>query len=340
MMKAHFFRLLIILPLMSACKKEENLPPASFPKIQRGQMLLVCSEGNFRWNNSETGLLNIQTGEANWKAFSQKNQRPLGDVLQSAAFWDGKLWLVVNNSGRLEGLNPDDFTLKESISGMNSPRFLQPVSGEKAYVSDLYANALWIVKRGGSRPAGSIAMPGWTEEMIFAGDKLWVLCRSKPLLLGINPLNDQIEDSLQLPGNGSSMAMGPEGKIWLGYEKNGASPPGVLLIQPEGQLTILQQSTDVNLPAPDRLVSSATGDTLYFLNAGLCRMAAGNTEIFRYSLPSGNWYGLGLDRLRQEIWISDVKDYQQESRILRLDAGGNQLQEYRGGIISSRFYFW
>jgi hypothetical protein len=44
--------------------------------------------------------------------------------------------------------------------------------------------------------------------------------------------------------------------------------------------------------------------------------------------------------VRREIWLSDVKDYQQASRILRMDLQGNKIQEYQGGIISNRFYFW
>ena len=89
---------------------------------------------------------------------------------------------------------------------------------------------------------------------------------------------------------------------------------------------------------PDRLVASQSGDTLYFLNNGLCRFT--QASFYRYPLEAGTWYGLGHDPLRKELWISDVKDYQQQSRILRLDAAGNKIQEYQGGIISSRFYFW
>lgn len=332
-----FLWLIFFLPVL-ACKKEEEAAPAALPEIRNGEMVLVCSEGNFRWNNAEAGLLNLQTGAEEWKAFAAKNGRPPGDVLQSAAFWDGKLWLVVNNSGRLEGLNPADFSVRQSIGGLTSPRFLQAVSGEKAYVSDLYANALWIIRRGSNQATGNIPMPGWTEEMLFSGGKLWVLCREQPYLLGINPLSDQVSDTLPLPGKGTSLAAGKEGTIWAAFEHSSGSAPGIALLHPDSNQALSLWNTPQDLPAPDRL--QAIGDTLFFLNSGLCRIQKSSAEMYRFVLPQGNWYGLGLDPVRRQLWLSDVKDYQQRSRILRLDMQGKILQQYSGGIISSRFYFW
>jgi hypothetical protein len=335
-----WFILFTNLFLLSSCRKEEESSPSAFPEMESGNMVLVCSEGNFRWGNAEAGLLNLRSGKSEWRAFQAKNKRPLGDVLQSAAFWNGKLWLVVNNSGRLEAVNPSDFRAEESISGFTSPRFLLPVSAEKAYVSDLYANALWILKKGNSQPSGSIPMPGWTEEMLFSSGKAWVLCRSKPWVLGINPQTDRVEDTLMLPGNGTSMAKGPEGKIWVGFENQAGGAPGIMLLHPDSASADFILNTAQDLPAPDRLSSTGSGDTLFFLSSGLCRLSTGNRSLFRYELPTANWYGLGLDPVRRELWLSDVKDYQQSSRILRMDLQGNNIQEYQGGIISSRFYFW
>ena len=321
-----------------SCKKESESNPDSFPEIEAGNMVLVCSEGNFRWANAEAGLLNLRTGKKEWQAFQKKNGRPVGDVLQSAGFWNGKLWLVVNNSGRLEGLNTNSFTSESSISGLTSPRFLQAVSPEKAYLTDLYANKLWILKENQTTPAGSISMPGWTEELLMAGNKVWVLCRERPYILGINPQNDRVEDSLFLPGNGRSLCSGPDGKIWVGFEESAGSAPGLVLINLGNKQQEMAWFDDSRTSAPDRLISSAGGDTLYFLHQGLCRFVEGT--LFRFPLESGNWYGLGRDPVRRELWLSDVRDYQQNSRILRLDQKGNKIQEYSGGIISSRFYFW
>jgi hypothetical protein len=332
------FFLWLILELMGACGEKETPKPSDFPEMENGQMMLVCSEGNFRWGNAEAGLVNLRTGKSEWKAFSRKNNRPLGDVLQSAALWDGLLWLVVNNSGRLEGLDVADFSLKKTITGFTSPRFLYPVSAEKAYVSDLYASGISILKRGENKPSGKIEVPGWTEEMLISKGRIWVVCREREYLLGIDPISDRISDTIFLPGKARSICAGPNEKIWVSFEEGFETAPGIVLLNPETK-EIEQFWYNENRDAvPDRLVSGPDGDTLYFLNKGLCRFAQGN--FFRYPLEAGNLYGLGLDPIRKELWISDAKDYQQQSRILRMDVDGNKIQEYQGGFISSRFYFW
>jgi hypothetical protein len=324
--------------LFLSCRKDPELKEKAFPELEAGEMVLVCAEGNFRWGNAEAGLLNLRSGKSEWKAFQRMNGRPPGDVLQSASFWNGKLWLVINNSGRIEGLNPGTFQAEESIGGLRSPRFLQPVSSGKAYASDLYSNSIWILKSGVSVPAGSIPMPGWTEEMLLAGNRVWVLCRNQPYLLGINPETDQAEDTLRLPGTGRSLCAGPSGKIWVSFEGSAGNGPGICLADPRDGETKVHWNDTENKAVPDRLLAMPGGDTLFFLHNGLCRID--ESGFFRYPAEPGNWYGLGLDTVRRELWISDVKDYQQESRIIRLGIRGNKIQEYQGGIISSRFYFW
>jgi hypothetical protein len=329
-----------LLLAICACKKEPISEADAFPSISPGNMMLVCAEGNFRWNNAEAGLVNLSSDEQEWNAFSKKNKRPLGDVLQSAAFWQGKLWLVVNNSGRLEGLNPSSFELQESISGLTSPRFLQAVSDEKAYVSDLYANKIWILKRGIARPAGEIPMPGWTEELLLSGNRIWVVCRQKPWVLGIDPVSDQVTDTLFLYGNGTSIAAASDGKIWIGQEGNGTGRPGIGLYHPDSSQALKYWECDPVQTFPDRFSSSLTGDTLFFLQQGLCRLQSNDGAINKYRIPGGNWYGMAWDPFRKVIIVSDVKDYQQASLIQQISYDGKLKKAWTGGIISSRFYFW
>jgi hypothetical protein len=334
------FFLWLILELMGACGEKETTKPSDFPEMENGQMMLVCSEGNFRWGNAEAGLVNLRTGKSEWKAFSRKNNRPLGDVLQSAAFWDGLLWLVVNNSGRLEGLDVADFSLKKTITGFTSPRFLYPVSAEKAYVSDLYASGISILKKGENKPSGKIEVPGWTEEMLLSKGRIWVVCREQEYLLGIDPINDRVSDTLFLPGKARSICAGPNGKIWISFEEGMESPPGVFLQDPDSSSAEKFWFFENFGPVPDRLSASISGDSLFFICGVPCRIKTAETSVFRYPIGNGNWYGLTWDAKRKSIWASDALDYQQASRIVEFDYEGKLLQELKGGFISSRFYFW
>jgi hypothetical protein len=325
--------------LLLSCREEKSPVPEPIP-ISEGNMVLVCNEGNFRWGNASAGLINLGTGASDMDAYQTFNKESLGDVFQSATLWNGSWHLVMNNSGKIVVVGKADFKKQRTLTGFNSPRYLLPISDTKAYVSDLYGKCLWIVESGQTTPSGKIPMPGWTEEMLLQDGKVYVVCRDAAKVIRVDPATNQILDSILLPGKATSLAKGPAGKIWLGFEDSAATNPGVLLYNPNTNQTEKTWFSDHKSQVPDRLTSSLTGDTLFFLAGGACFLNPGMVVFGRYPIGSGNWYGLGYDAKRRELWISDVKDYLQASRIHQIDVSGNFIKDWKGGILTNRFYFW
>jgi hypothetical protein len=265
--------------------------------------------------------------------------KPLGDVLQSARLWNGEWFLVVNNSAKIEVLSGTDLKPVRTLSGFTSPRYLFPVSEDKAYVSDLYEPSIWVVRRNGSTQEGRIPMPGWTEEMELSAGLIWVVCRTKPILVVVDPQSDRVTDSLSLPGNLTSIAKCSGNRLWVSYEKSGSSLSGIALVQTDTRKVVKHWPVNSSAP-PDRLATSLTGDTLYFLANGIRRLSTEADSAQKLGPETGNFYGLGYDPLRRQIWVSDAMDFVQKSRILQLDHQGTLLKEWEGGPVSSRFYFW
>lgn len=77
--------------------------------------------------------------------FKQANNKVLGDVLQSMSIINDKLYLVVNNSGKVEVLDKRNFISISTIAGLRSPRYIEAVSSNKAYISDLYDKAITVI---------------------------------------------------------------------------------------------------------------------------------------------------------------------------------------------------
>ena len=55
---------------------------------------------------------------------------------------------------------------------------------------------------------------------------------------------------------------------------------------------------------------------------------------------SGNWYGLGWDQKRQILVASDARDYVQKSNIWMKYLKTSAVSEWKGGYITSHFYFF
>ena len=83
-------------------------------------------------------------------------------------------------------------------------------------------------------------------------------------------------------------------------------------------------------------------DTIYFLNNGVWRMSENDSILPMTPLiaSSGNsFYGLGIDAVRHEIYVSDAIDYVQKGKILRYYSDGTLKNSFLAGIIPGDFLF-
>ena len=143
---------LCLLMGLAACQKEDGNDPsnnsASSDEYLAGEMvnvgvnafsakkLFVLNEGGMGSNNATLDFLDLQTGRYVRDAYGKMNPEiplGLGDVANDIALYDGKLWIVVNNSGIVEVVNPENERHIATIA-VPTPRNIA-FHGDYAYVS-------------------------------------------------------------------------------------------------------------------------------------------------------------------------------------------------------------
>jgi DNA-binding beta-propeller fold protein YncE len=201
--------------LLSNCKDEPTRTQTN--SIPQGRGLFVANEGTFGMGNASLTYINLENDTLNTEEdlFKTNNNRPLGDVFQSMSLINKNAWLVVNNSGKIEVINPETSKSVATIKNLKSPRHALEVILGKVYVSDLYANAISIVDANSFTKTGEIKCKGWTEEMIVFQNKVWISNHNSDYLYIINPTTDIITDSIPLAYGGSSLLSDKEGKVWV-----------------------------------------------------------------------------------------------------------------------------
>ena len=328
--------------LFASCSGDDDDEQPKDYQITQGVMMLATAEGNFQHGNATAGLYNFITKSWLTDGFKTFNDRSLGDVCQSAAFWNGNIYLVVNNSGKIEVVNPVNFVSTQTITGMTSPRYMLPVSGSKAYVTDIYANKIWILSGFPLAVSGSIPLVGWGETMVLVNDKVWVVNKSRPVVHIVDPNSDQIVDSMALPNKPTAIAKARGNAVWIGQESPAGEKPKVLLVSTSTKSIVDFASSPFSFNAPDRFVSSKTGDSLFFLNGGVCMLEslASGMRWTIHTDTAANWYGVGYNPVSRVLVGADVKDYQQRSRIWFKYLDSNAQEEIKGGYITSNFYFF
>ena len=115
---------------------DNDLPGSFKPGV------FIINEGNIGWGNGSVSFFDFTELKVYNHLFQKANNRVLGDVPQSMFIMDNLGFIVVNNSGKIEVVNMDNFRSVNTITGLTSPRYFLPVSESNAYVSDLYSGSI------------------------------------------------------------------------------------------------------------------------------------------------------------------------------------------------------
>ncbi|HET6991693.1 MAG TPA: DUF5074 domain-containing protein, partial [Bacteroidia bacterium] len=101
---------------ISSCKKDEPLPTTNTGSaINPGDGVFVTNEGNYLGGNSKVSFYRYSDGSSIEDLFNPINTRPLGDVCESMTLINGKEYVVVNNSGKIEVCNPTNMRSEGTI---------------------------------------------------------------------------------------------------------------------------------------------------------------------------------------------------------------------------------
>ena len=343
----------MIIAIIYSCN---NPNKTSDPSPTDAKGVLIINEGNFQRGNATLTKYEIDgLGKENVvpDIFNQVNKRPLGDVAQSITLMNNELWVVVNNSGKIEVMDTKSYQSIGTISGFNSPRYILPINKTKCYISDLYDNQIAIINPETKKSTGTIPCKGWTEKMILVNKTAYVTNLRDKYLLSIDTETDKIMDSISIGINAHGIVMDKNNHLWVicggnSLGKNEGS--GLYCIDPETH-KLLKKIPIESLPIPpytlpDELPTglslNATRDTLYYLNHHVYSLGIESKTAPTLPLIKGDnrsFYSMGCNPKNNQIWVSDAKDYVQQSEILIYQSNGTFKTSFKAGIISGQFYF-
>ena len=327
---------------LQSCRKDRPEPPVEEPNAPVDRGVYVINEGNFQWGNASVSHFDAATGEVVEDLYAPANGEALGDVLQSMTLHDGKAYLVVNNSDKVEVVDPATFVSSATITGFASPRYLLPVSASKAYVSDLQSGSIAVVDLQANSITGSIPCAGWTEMMALVGSEVFVTNQTRRYVYVIDTATDAIVDSIAVSRGGNSLVLDADGALWVACSGGTGTAPALYRIDP------VSHNVDATFPlpssadSPSRLTMNGDGTVLYFLNTDVFRMAI--TDDALPSVPfvaadGRNFYGLGVDPNSGVVHAADALDFTQRGVVHRYGADGASLGTFYAGRIPSAFIF-
>ena len=276
----------------------------------------------------------------------------LGDVAQSITIRDGIGWVVVNNSHVIFAIDLNTAKEVGRITNLTSPRYIHFLSDEKAYVTQIWDNRIFIINPKKFEITGYINCPGMTmengstEQMVQWGKYIYVNCWSyQNRILKIDTTTDKVVGELEVGIQPTSLKLDCNGKLWTvtdgGYEgaPYGYEAPALYRIDAES-FTIEKEFRFQKGDAPSEVMLNGAGDKIYWINDDIWAMDVAASHLpTRPFLPYNDtiYYGLTIDPSTGDVYIADAIDYQQQGKIYRYSSQGELIDEFYVGIIPGAF---
>ncbi|MCK9449086.1 MAG: hypothetical protein M0Q41_08930 [Bacteroidales bacterium] len=350
--KLIFFSLLSVLVLISAsCSKPDNDLPEPIKPEYIGKGFFVLNQGNFTAGNSSLSFYNYDSARMINNFFYQKNDLPLGDVGHSVSIWNDYAFIVVNNSSTIWSMNATTGKVVAKLSGLYSPRYIQVIDAEKAYVSDFNYTGVTVINPSNLQILGNINTGKTTENLLLYDTKVFTTnwtnynqTTENNTVQVIDARFDKVSDSIVVAKEPNSMVLDKNERLWVlcsgGFMEE--EYPALFRINPK----TLSIEKRFNFPsksmAPEALTINNTADTLYFINYHIYQMALTDDQLpdTPWVESNGNsFYRVAVDPNNNMILVSDVGNYMENGYVFRYKYDGMLVDSIGAGIIPAFFAF-
>lgn len=356
-MKRNFlFLITIIAILFASCNKKDDVTPY-MPNIQPSTGLYVLNEGNFTYANASLSYYDIEADTAANNMFFRVNGSPIGDVAQSLTKVGDDLYIVVNNSKYIYKVDAQTIAYKDKIINFTSPRYMLPVSDNKVYVTDIVSPGFWSMDIT-TYEKHLVSTGKSTECMVKIGNKVFMSNWSKSYVdfdnntvQVIDCENDSLIAEIEVAKEPKAMVVDKNSMLWVicngGWDPTETQEPALICIHPATHEIVKRFDFTPGVDSPDGLAIDGAGENIFFMNgpfAGLniYKMSVDATQLPDTAFIASDgklFYGLTVDPVRGDIYVTDTKDYVRNGDLLRYSSDGTLLSTHEMGIIPSYMLF-
>jgi hypothetical protein len=344
-MKKGFLYLSIIILLLSCVKQYEPgyFEPVNYRVSANG--IFILNEGNFGWGNGSLSYYSYDSSKIYNNFFESVNKRPLGDVPYSMLINGDNIYIVVNNSEKIEVIDRRNLKSVATITGLISPRNIVLSGLNKAYVTSMYSDSVRILDLKKNTISGYINIHQTSESVVVTGQRAFIanwLGGNK--IFVVNTETDVLIDSVEVGKEPESMAVDKNGMIWVlsngGWKRDTYAE--LTGINPQSLAKFRKYVFPTLQNSPLNLQADGDGDTLYYIDSGIRRMSISSPELPADPMIDEDehlFYKVAINPLNGDIVATDAVDYQQNGFLLIFNRYGALKDSRTTGIIPGSISF-
>lgn len=336
-----------VLIAAQACNKDPS------PQVSVGSAgYFVVNEGGFGNSNTSISFYDRNANTMTNDIFAKKNGRPLGDQTQSITVFEGKAYVVVQHSAKIEVINADDFSSVNTISdNIESPRYFLPISSNKAYVSDWgdgFSGSVKVIDLTNMTVTKSIATGKGPNEMLMKDGKVYVANSggfdNDNTVSVIDISSDAVTSTITVGDNPNSLRFDKDGNLWvLSTGKFAYNPDFTVNVANSTQSTISKvvnttettrlSINEIAYPGAAHLNINKSGDKLYYIFNGAVYSVATSASAAPVASLIGDkyFYGLAVDPFNDNIIACEAPDFSSPGKVYVYD-NATLLSSFEVGI--------
>lgn len=341
-------RALVLVLAISGC--DSSTEPDSGPTGPNG--VFILNEGAFLAQNAELSFFDPDAGTVTGNLYTSANDgETLGDVANAMTLFDGRLYVVVNNSSRVEVLDVLTQRSVGRISLPGLPRHMVVVRPGKAYVT-MQDSTVAIVDPGSFTYVRSITTGTFPEGIVYANGRVFVMnggFGAGNTIAVIDETADSVVSMIETPRGPAYAAVGPDGRVYVvctGYTDftgSGQDTPGAVLAIDPATAMVVDSLTIEGHPGKFALDDQGS---LFLLGPGaypatpVWRLTTSpSLSVLTSSLIDGSFYGIGVHSRRQEVLLADAGTFVTNGRVLvhAYDGAQRRVLTHGIGIAPSMF---
>lgn len=337
--------LLIATFLSVGCSDRANEPEP--PQVSS---LYITNEGNFSDANGSVTSFDPQTKNTTQQVFENTNGRPLAGIIQSTTIIGDRLYIVLNNSDKIEVVDAASFTSVGTIALSNTPAAIVAAGENKAYVSNLYANTLSIIDLENFEETGTTIPVGMNPQaMVKVGERVYVANNgfgNDNTVSVIDIPSAAVEKTLTVGHGPTELILDQSNRVWvvcnglIAYDENfnrdpeNDIPGSIYLINGESA-TIAGDIQSGGHPT-DLALNEQAGRG-FLLNNGIHIVNLNSLQIATDPFSERSFNTIAYSTNEELVYVGQSKGYTQPGQMIRYDLEGTAVDSFSVGIAPNGF---
>lgn len=324
---------------------------APLPLGEYDNGVIIINEGNFSDGDASISFYGNLAEGAELNVFTEINDLTLGDVAQSAYAYDTLLFVVVNNSNKVEVLHRYSMESLYTIEAA-LPRYIT-VAGGKGYLTEWVsfsdAGRVSIVDLATGNIDASITVGFGAEDVEVINNRAYVSNNFESTISVIDLNTNEVIETITLPSPApAQMDIDINGDLWVackgGFDANFSPANDGAFFKVDLSTNTVESSIEFNTNVSGKLAFNRTMDQIYFYVGSNVftrnvNSTAESTEPFIVGDEFTSLYGIGVDPSSGEVYLGDSKNFLEDGEVYRYSSSGTLLTSFTVGRGPNGFVF-